>query len=407
MNKTEIVIIGAGPSGTIAGALLRKKGYQVKIFEKTQFPRFVIGESLLPNCMNVIEQAGMLEAVNNAGFQLKNGAAFSCGSRTSAFDFSKKTSKGHGSTFQVQRAEFDKLLADTAQDMGVEIYYNHEITAFDYINNKPLLSYIDHHKQSHQIEAKFVLDASGYGRVLPRLFDLEIPSKLPQRQAVFSHIEDMIDDSNYDRNKILISIHPQNKAVWYWLIPFAKGRSSLGVVAPPDYIESLATTPLEQLQQAVKQNPPLNALLNKANYDTKVQVIEGYSSNVKSLYGAGFALLGNAGEFLDPVFSSGVTIAMESAAIAAPLVDKVLQGKTVDWQTEYSDPLMKGVDTFRAFVNAWYDERLQDIILHPDPNDKVKSLICSILAGYAWDKDNPYVQNSESRLNVLAELCRT
>ena len=126
-----------------------------------------------------------------------------------------------------------------------------------------------------------------------------------------------------------------------------------------------------------------------------------------SLYGPRFALLGNAGEFLDPVFSSGVTIALRSAALIAPLVERYLAGEDVDFEIEYSQALKQGVNCFKTFVKAWYDQRFQDVIFHQQQDDTVKKMISSILAGYAWDESNPYVKQSERRLNVLAELCQS
>ena len=116
--------------------------------------------------------------------------------------------------------------------------------------------------------------------------------------------------------------------------------------------------------------------------------------------------MGNAGEFLDPVFSSGVTIAMKSAVLAVPLVVKHLQGQRVDWKKDYAEPLKFGVDTFRTFVEAWYDERFQDVVYSDHHDDKVRYMISSVLAGYAWDKKNPYVDKSERRMAVLAEVCK-
>ena len=122
-------------------------------------------------------------------------------------------------------------------------------------------------------------------------------------------------------------------------------------------------------------------------------------------WGPGFALLGNAGEFLDPVFSSGVTIAMKSAFLATRVLHEQLSGKQVDWDRDYALPLRRGIDTFRAFVDAWYDGRFQDVVFFERQQTDVKRMIASILAGYAWDENNPYVQQPR-RLDVLARLCR-
>jgi flavin-dependent dehydrogenase len=256
-----------------------------------------------------------------------------------------------------------------------------------------------------------VLDASGFGRVLPRLLDLEKPSGFPVRQAFFTHIEDRIADPEYDRNKIRIIVHPEIVDVWYWLIPFSNGRCSLGVVGEADVLNVRASDRESVLRQFVDEEPGLSALLQNALFDTPVNSISGYSANVKTLYGKGFALLGNAGEFLDPVFSSGVTIAMKSASLAVDALDRQFKGNKVDWQADFAEPLQKGVETFRAFVTAWYEGGLQDVVFFPqlkrvEQRNNIKQMICSILAGYAWDENNPYVKNPRLHLNTLVQLCR-
>ncbi|WP_424823423.1 NAD(P)/FAD-dependent oxidoreductase, partial [Pseudomonas viridiflava] len=119
-------------------------------------------------------------------------------------------------------------------------------------------------------------------------------------------------------------------------------------------------------------------------WDTPVRTIGGYSANVKTLHGKGFALLGNAAEFLDPVFSSGVTIAMRSASMAAGVLNRQLRGEAVDWETEFAVPLKKGVDTFRAYVEGWYDDTFQNVIFYKGGTPDIRRMISSILAGYAW-----------------------
>jgi len=404
-RQSKVIIIGAGPSGSIAGALLRQKGYPVIILERQRFPRFSIGESLLPQCMEFIKEAGMLDAVVNAGFQFKNGAAFAFGDHYTEFDFENKFSAGIGTTFQVQRGRFDALLADEAARMGVDIHWQMEVKSVDFSGPQTHLTVADTEGQVYDYTADFVLDASGFGRILPRLLDLESPSGFPVRQALFGHIEDRITDPEFDRNKILITVHPDHKDVWFWLIPFSNGRSSIGVVA-----EQAFYTPGQdhgaKLQALIAQAPGLRRILQDAVFDDKINTLVGYSANVKSLYGKGYALLGNAGEFLDPVFSSGVTIAMKSASLATAVLDRQFRGESVDWEHDYAQPLKRGVDTFRVFVDAWYEGRFQDVIFHPDQQPEVKAMICSILAGYAWDQNNPYVKNARSRLDTLAELCR-
>ena len=405
-DNCHVLIIGAGPSGTVAAALLQNKGYQVTIIERELFPRFSIGESLLPQCMEFIEQAGMLDAVYAAGFQLKAGAVFINKEQYSDFCFSDKFSAGFDTTFQVQRDKFDLLLANEAQRMGVDIRWQQQVIAADFSQDKPVLTVNKEMGGRYQIESSFVLDASGFGRVLPRLLSLEKPSDFPCRQSLFSHIEDGIDCIEYDRNKIRIIVHPEHRDTWYWLIPFSDGRCSVGVVAEPKFFEAFGNDYQQIFQALVFQAPSLAALLKNAVFDTKVNSIKGYSADVSSLHGKGYALLGNAGEFLDPVFSSGVTIAMKSASLAAEVLDKQLKGEAVDWEKDFSEPLQIGVETFRTFVTAWYEGGLQDVVFFGQQQANIKQMICSILAGYVWDEKNPYVKNSRARLKTLAELCR-
>ncbi len=403
-NKGEIIIIGAGPSGSVAGALLQNQGFQVTILERQLFPRFSIGESLLPQCMEFIKQAGMLDALVNAGFQYKNGASFAYRDLRTEFSFEDKFSPGIGTTFQVQRGRFDKLLADEALRMGVDIQWQMEVTAADFSVDRPALTVRNKLGEVMIYRADFVLDASGFGRILSKLLDLESPSGFPVRQALFGHIEDRIGAGPFDRNKIRITVHPEHKDVWYWLIPFSNGRSSVGVVAEPEFFQGCGNND-QALQDIIHQDPSLTEVLQNAVFDEPINTITGYSANVKSLHGKNYALLGNAGEFLDPVFSSGVTIAMKSASLAADVLLRQFNNEAVDWQRDYAEPLQRGVNTFRVFVDAWYDGRFQDVIFHARQQAEVKAMISSILAGYAWDENNPYVKNARSRLDTLVELC--
>ncbi|MGZ4998935.1 MAG: NAD(P)/FAD-dependent oxidoreductase [Methylomonas sp.] len=402
----DVLIIGAGPSGSVAARMLQKLGRKAVILEKEQFPRFSIGESLLPQCMEFLEQADLLGPVMAEGFQFKNGAAFSLAGKHTQFDFSQKFTAGWDSTFQVPRARFDQILADAAGKSGVPIHYQQTIVKADFsIPGRACLTSVDANGGRRQWTAAMVMDASGFGRVLPRLLELEKPSSLLPRQALATHIEDRIEAADYDRNKILIAIHPTFRDVWYWLIPFSNGRSSLGIVTPEGFLDSRAGSPLEVLRGMVFEEPRLAELLRNSRFDTQVNRIGGYSANVSSLYGEGFVLLGNAGEFLDPVFSSGITIALKSASLAVPLADRQLGGYPVDWETEYEQVLRRGIEVFRAYVDAWYDGRFQRIIFDERQLANIKAMISYILAGFAWDEANPMTQRCAKKIDALADAC--
>ncbi|KXU36874.1 FAD-dependent oxidoreductase [Cephaloticoccus primus] len=408
IKHRTVTIIGAGPAGAVAAALLKRKGHEVLILERQQFPRFSIGESLLAHCLEFIEEAGMLPAVQAAGFQIKNGAAFGWGDRYTWFDFRDKFSPGPGTTFQVQRAHFDQIMANEAMKQGVEVRYRQEVISADFSNSNPILTVRDLANSNiiYQVQSEYVLDASGYGRVLARLLDLESPSSFPPRKAIFTHIEDRIDDIQFDREKILISIHPQERGIWYWVIPFSSGRSSVGVVGKSALIAPLEEGSLATLRRLVDEAPNLKRILHNAVWDTPASTMSGYSANVTRLHGPGYALLGNAAEFLDPIFSSGITIALRSAKLAAEALHRQLSGETVNWETDFSQPLQVGVETFRAYVEGWYSGEFQDLVFYEKAQPGIRRMISSILAGYAWDTTNPFVAEPRRRLRTLSELCR-
>lgn len=347
----------------------------------------------------------MMPAVAAAGFQFKNGAAFVRGDEYGDFDFSDKFTPGRDSTFQVQRATFDKVLADEAEKQGVEIRYEVRVTAVDVSADSPRVRARDASGSEYDVEAKFILDASGFGRTLPKLLALETPSAFPVRNALFTHVADHAPDGAFDRNKIQIVVHPQHRDVWYWLIPFPAGRCSLGVVARKEFFDAYPAGPDQRIRTLVGEEPFLTRVLANAVWDTPARELGGYAANVKAMHGKGFALLGNAAEFLDPVFSSGVTIAMRSASMAAAVLDRQLRGEAVDWTREFELPLRKGVDTFRTYVRAWYDGRFQDIMFAKTQPPDIRRMICSILAGYAWDETNPFVAEPQRRLDMVAQLC--
>ncbi len=401
-QQTDVLVIGAGPSGTSAAALVRQAGFEVVIVEKEKFPRFVIGESLLPRCMDLLQEAGLLEAVKKQGYIEKHGAMFFHGSNIGRFNFAEQFSTGWPYTYQVPRDHFDDTLAREAQSLGVDILWQHRVTDVDFSGHAPAATVVDQNGSTSVIASRFILDASGYGRVLPRLLNLDQPSELPRRESLFTHVTGDQRPQGADEGTIWICMLPENS--WLWIIPFANGKTSVGMVGKPGFIEQLPGNDSEKLRAAFALEENARERLGKTEFCFPAKKIKGYSISVSKLFGDHYALLGNATEFLDPVFSSGVTLALESANRAAKTLIRQLRGEPVDWQTEYADYMMAGVDAFRTYVNAWYDGRLPKIFFSPRQDPEYRKQICSVLAGYVWDTDNPCVSKHAQAVDRLAKL---
>jgi flavin-dependent dehydrogenase len=405
-TKTDVVIIGAGPAGSVAASLLVQRGWKVEVVERQHFPRFSIGESLLPQSMMFLEEAGLLADVEAEGFQFKDGAAFDNGVKKTSIYFPDKSAPGPATTFQVRRDKFDAILAKGAAKKGATVTFGEEVIAFVSDADGAVVTARNEAGEVRRIEARFALDASGFGRVLSRMLDLETPSDFPTRRAVFCHVKDNITEPSFDRNKILVSVHPTNPEIWYWLIPLADGLSSLGAVGPEAALAAAGADDHERLWNLAREAEFMAHVLAESEQIRPTATIIGYACSVKSLVGPSYALLGNAAEFLDPVFSSGVTIAMKSASLASDLIDRQFRGEPADWQREFTEELYVGIETFRACVEAWYNGVLQQIIFNrPESMTDVTKMLTSVLAGYAWDRQNSIVKEPKRFLRLVAELC--
>jgi len=401
-EKVDVLVIGAGPSGTVAASIINKAGYKVKIVEKLKFPRFVIGESLLPRCMEALEEAGFLEAIKEKGFQQKFGAKFVKEGKICDFLFADQFTPGWNWTWQVPRAEFDKTLADTVEKMGVPVSYETTVTAITFNGSDSVTIVEDINGKPSQIEAKFIVDGSGYGRVIPKLFDLDKPSNLIPRKALFAHTVDLKRSMTEEPNRITVVVHAPG--VWIWVIPFSTGITSLGFVGDPEFFDQYKGTYEEQFRALIASQPYLSERFKDVELVFEPKVLESWSRTTDKFYGEGFVLTGNVTEFLDPIFSSGVTLATVSSQNAAHLVIRKLKGEAVDWEREYMEPVMQGVNTFRSYVMGWYEGTLDTIFFADNPNEDIKRMICSVLAGYVWDMNNPYVKNHDTELKKLARL---
>jgi len=253
-HQCDVLIIGAGPAGSLAGAALARQGRRVRCLERDYFPRQVIGESLLPRCNELLERAGMLEAVEARGYTIKRGATFLRNDEAARFTFSEGLSGDRPTTFQVPRDDFDTTLSTAARHAGVDLRFGQQVDAVEFdADGATVLATDLECGKSYETAARFVLDCSGYGRVLPRLLDLETPASLPARVAGYCHVENderPQDDTNGD---IWICIHPRNG--WIWIIPFSNGRTSVGFTCDRDFWDSRPGSPREKLFAFLREEP--------------------------------------------------------------------------------------------------------------------------------------------------------
>lgn len=406
MNKeyVDVLVIGAGPSGCVSSSYLHNNGVKVKVVEKTLFPRLVVGESLIPRVMDHFDEAGLLGALDKMNFEKKLGARFIRGNEICVFDFSKKFSKGWDWTWQVPRADFDNTLAQEVLRKGVDLEFESEVVSVSFEGKNSITVVKNKSGELSEIHAKFIIDSSGYGRVLPRLLDLDAPSGLDPHSSIFTHVKDINRPEGEEGT--LISFDILETEVWLWVIPFSNGNTSVGVVAPTTYINSLSESKdnVEALKKAIQLSDYYIKRFGNVDFLFEPVKLENYSRAVKQMYGDGYALTGNSSEFLDPVFSSGVSFATESGMLSAKLICRELKGETVNWETEYSDYMKKGINVFKTYVKEWYTGNLQTLFFHQPENPDVKSKICAVLAGYVWDEENPFVKKHDNVVKNMAYM---
>lgn len=403
--QVDVLIIGAGPSGCVAAAYLQKHNKNVKVVEKSKFPRFVIGESLLPRCMDHFEEVGLLDCLKKAGFEKKYGARFLSGDIVCNFDFSKKHTDGWDWTWQVPRADFDNILATELVNKGVDINFEHEVIDVNFNENGTSVTHInDENGTTYKVHAKHIIDSSGYGRVLPRLLGLDKPSTIPEHSSIFAHVKDTKRPEGEEGT--LITFDVLDTDTWFWVIPFSNGDTSIGFVGKTDYLDSFEGDTTTKLKQLLKTSQYYYKRFEGLDFKFPPVCIKNYAKSVTQLYGKGYALTGNSAEFLDPVFSSGVTFATESALKAAKLITKELNQEAVDWEEEYTGYIMKGVNVFATYVKEWYTGNLQTLFFHRPENPEIKKQICAVLAGYVWDETNPFVKKHNRLVKTLAHLIK-
>ena len=405
MKQVDVLVIGAGPSGTVASTYLAKQGYNVLIVEKTSFPRYVIGESLLPLSMAHFEEVGLLPALEEQNFEIKEGALFIKDGKEFRISFDDNFTPGWTWTWQVPRRQFDKTLADAAEKKGVNVKYLSTLKSIDFESKEAVTFEVNTQKGVEEYSCKYVIDSSGYGGVLTKMLDIPLHVSPTSNMATYVKLND--DTRDQWENPTQISFEILETDLWLWVIPFHNGNTSLGFVGNKKYFN-------EFLEEGAEATEAFHNMFDRSikfknrfkgrEFLWEPKVHKDYMRSSEKFFGDRFVLTGNTTEFLDPVFSSGVAFATESGLTAAKLVERELNGEKIDWQKEYVEHLEYGIDVFRTYVKEWYTGDLQKIFFHVNINPLMKKQLTSVLAGYVWDKTNPFVRKHKTIINTLAQV---
>jgi len=408
MHHSDVLIIGAGPSGTAAASWLAQQGHTVTVVERAVFPRFVIGESLLPLSMGHWDETGMLPALQAQNYAIKRGARFFRDGKVFDLAFGENYTQGWTWTWQVPRDHFDNVLAQEARRLGADIHFGHEALRVDLQHPAGVELVTRHGGQEHRFTGRFLIDSSGYGGTLVRLLGLHDAPAGNGRMALFAHVRETDEHRARYTDAMQISFEVVAQDLWLWSIPFSDGRTSIGYVGHHRHFDDPMSSgsEAEAMRKMLERSRAFGDRYTGVEFIHGPQHIREYTHYNQALTGERYVLTGNCAGFLDPVFSSGVAFATESGLLAAKLLDRQLRGETIDWQREYEAHVKQGAEVFRTYVETWYDGDLQDIFFADDVERTYKERIVSVLAGYVWDRTNPFVSKHDRAVRALAESIR-
>ncbi len=389
----DFAVAGAGPAGSSAAIALAQRGHRVVLFERERFPRFHIGESLLSTANEAFAALGVAERMHAAGFPEKWGARLYThdGRAGRGVDFAVANGIGRAQTLQVPRAEFDRILLERARELGVEVREGVRVAGCEFAPDGVRVACEGGGAEPGGLRVRAVVDATGRAGLLAKRFALRTDEPLLANIAVFSHfsgVPRLAGDRPDD-----IRLVARDDAGWFWLIPIGPELMSVGVVLPKAlYMQRPHGDPEAMLAAAIADTPVVAGLMRDARREWPVRVEKEFSYFTSRYAGERWILAGDAGSFLDPVFSTGVSIAMETGIEAAAELDRAAAAG------DFSAARFAGFErrcreryaSFRRFVVGFYSPEFRDLFFQPDPPERIFRAVVTVLAGRwrpgPWDR---------------------
>lgn len=384
MNREhwDVIVIGGGPGGSSTACYLSKAGHRTLVLEKEQFPRFHIGESLLPYNEAIFEELGLLPKLQAQGFITKHGAQFHLGngSKSTAFVFSEGVFTRHTQAFQVERSVFDDLLLKHARECGATVIEGTTVDRFSHTDQGVQVDTTDISGNRQSYTARFLVDASGRGNMTGNQEQLRQVHPRLKKLAIFGHFKGVLRDPGPKGGDTVI-VRLENK--WFWLIPISAEKISVGCVLDRDEFAAAKQSPETVFWSHVNESPPLRERMANAVAVGTIQSTGDFSYRNRRLVGPRLLRVGDAAGFMDPIFSAGVYLAMLSGKLAAKSVMESIQCGD-DGSTrflKYEERVRSCMSVYWEMVERFYTTPFMEVFLEPRAKWNIPAAVNAILAG--------------------------
>jgi flavin-dependent dehydrogenase len=387
-QKCDVLVIGAGPAGSAISALLAEKGWHVRVLEKDTHPRFHIGESLLPHTLPFLKRLGVLQEVDKIGIRKYGTELISpYHAEPTTLYFSQATDQSFSHAYQVRRSEFDQVLLKNAAGKGAKVHEGWRVTKVQFRDeDTSLVTAIDSRNDIRHWETSFVVDATGRDSFLSNHFGSKQRDKHLNSAAIFGHFEGVQRHTGLDEGNISLCWFDHG---WFWIIPLKDGTTSVGAVCWPSYLKSRRTGLNQFLWDTIALCRPISQRLKDAKLIIPAMATGNYSyRSRRQIVGTNHIMIGDALAFIDPVFSTGVHLALNSAILGANVVDARLRG-AADYQRntrEFQDSMRRGLATYSWFIYRFTQPAFRNLFMAPRNILRIQEAVLSLLAGDVFRK---------------------